>query len=163
MPSKELEPGQREGILGAHGASDALVRLCCFHPAYGYEDFLQGYRPETLNGSICFPLRDGAFKTLCADALSRPDEPFFLIIDEINRGDIPRIFGELLTVLEKDKRGKAIVLPVSGSYPQIRDFLKRSLAEIPLMSVDQLALKRESRNDAAVQAELRLTLHMVKS
>jgi hypothetical protein len=56
-----------------------------------------------------------------------------------------------------------IVLPVSGSYPQIRDFLKRSLAEIPVMSVDQLALKRESRNDAAVQAELRITLHMVKS
>jgi len=56
-----------------------------------------------------------------------------------------------------------IVLPVSGSYAQIRDFLKRSLAEIPVMSVDQLALKRESRNDAAVQAELRLTLHMVKS
>jgi Tfp pilus assembly protein PilO len=56
-----------------------------------------------------------------------------------------------------------IVLPVSGSYPQIRDFLKRSLAEIPVMSLDQLALKRESRNDAAVHAELRITLHMVKS
>jgi Tfp pilus assembly protein PilO len=56
-----------------------------------------------------------------------------------------------------------MVLPVAGSYPQIRDFLKRSLAEIPVMSVDQLTLKRESRNDGAVQAELRLTLHMVKS
>lgn len=56
-----------------------------------------------------------------------------------------------------------IVLPLAGSYPQIRDFLKRSLAEIPVMSVDQLTLKRESRNDGAVQAELRLTLHMVRS
>jgi hypothetical protein len=56
-----------------------------------------------------------------------------------------------------------MVLPVAGSYPQIRDFLKRSLAEIPVMSVDQLTLKRETRNDGAVQAELRLTLHMVKS
>lgn len=56
-----------------------------------------------------------------------------------------------------------IVLPLAGSYPQIRDFLKRSLAEIPVMSIDQLTLKRESRNDGAVQAELRLTLHMVKS
>lgn len=56
-----------------------------------------------------------------------------------------------------------MVLPVSGSYPQIRDFLKRSLAEIPVLSVDQLALKRETRNDGAIQAELRLTLHMVKS
>lgn len=56
-----------------------------------------------------------------------------------------------------------MVLPVAGSYPQIRDFLKRSLAEIPVMSVDQLTLKRESRNDGTVHAELRLTLHMVKS
>jgi Tfp pilus assembly protein PilO len=56
-----------------------------------------------------------------------------------------------------------IVLPVSGSYAQIRDFLQRALAEIPVMSLDQLTLKRESRNDGTVQAELRLTLHMVKS
>ena len=60
-----------------------------------------------------------------------------------------------------------IVLPVAGSYAQIRDFLKRSLADIPLLSVDQLTLKRETRtegrNEGAIQAELRLTLHMVKS
>jgi hypothetical protein len=56
-----------------------------------------------------------------------------------------------------------IVLPVAGSYPQIRDFLKRSLAEIPVLSLDQITLKRETRNDPAVQAELRLTLHIVKS
>jgi hypothetical protein len=56
-----------------------------------------------------------------------------------------------------------MVLPIAGSYPQIKDFLKRSLAEIPVMSVDQLALKRESRNEGAIHAELRLTLHMVKS
>jgi type II secretion system (T2SS) protein M len=56
-----------------------------------------------------------------------------------------------------------MVVPIAGSYPQIRDFLKRSLAEIPVMSVDQLTLKRETRNDGAIQAELRLTLHMVKS
>jgi hypothetical protein len=54
------------------------------------------------------------------------------------------------------------VLPVAGSYGQIRDFLKRSLAEIPIMSLDQISLKRAERSDA-VQAELRLTLHMVKS
>ena len=56
-----------------------------------------------------------------------------------------------------------IVLPVTGSYPQIREFLKRSLAEIPVMSIDQLSLKRESRKDGVLQAELRLTFHMVKS
>ena len=57
-----------------------------------------------------------------------------------------------------------IVLPVAGSYGQIRDFLKRALAEIPVMSVDQLTLKREGKQPTlALQAEMRLTLHMVKS
>jgi hypothetical protein len=55
-----------------------------------------------------------------------------------------------------------IVLPVSGSYSQIRDFLKRSQADIPVMSIDQINLKRAEKGDL-VQAELRLTLHMVKS
>jgi Tfp pilus assembly protein PilO len=53
-----------------------------------------------------------------------------------------------------------ITLPAAGSYPQIRDFLKRSLAEIPLLSLDSVSLKR---NEGAVHAEMRLTLHMVKS
>ena len=55
-----------------------------------------------------------------------------------------------------------IVLPVSGSYAQIREFLNRALAEIPVLSLDQLSLKREKRTDGTVQAELRLTLHGVK-
>jgi len=55
-----------------------------------------------------------------------------------------------------------IVLPVSGSYAQIRDFLKRALAEIPVLSLDQVSLRRESRNDSRVRAELRLALHRVK-
>jgi 5-methylcytosine-specific restriction protein B len=91
-----------------------LVRVCCFHPAYGYEDFIEGYRPETVDGRITFRLRDGLFKRLCKDAGEAADRSFFLVVDEINRGDIPRIFGELLTVLEADKRHKAVVLPVSG-------------------------------------------------
>ena len=55
-----------------------------------------------------------------------------------------------------------IVLPVTGSYTQIRDFLKRSLAEIPVLSIDPVSLKKEEPK-GALHAELRLTLHMVKS
>ncbi|HYX66326.1 MAG TPA: hypothetical protein VE935_19070, partial [Burkholderiales bacterium] len=55
-----------------------------------------------------------------------------------------------------------ILLPLSGSYAQMREFLDRALAEIPVLSLDQMTLKRESRRDGAVQAELRLTLHMVR-
>lgn len=56
-----------------------------------------------------------------------------------------------------------IVLPLTGSYVQMRDFLRRSLAEIPVLSLDQISLKREGRREGAVQAEVRLTLHRVKS
>jgi Tfp pilus assembly protein PilO len=60
-----------------------------------------------------------------------------------------------------------IVLPVSGSYGQIRDFLKRAAAEIPVMSIDQITLKKDEKNGAApraaLHAEMRLTLHLVKS
>jgi 5-methylcytosine-specific restriction protein B len=91
-----------------------FVRCCTFHPAYGYEDFLEGFRPH-LNqlGNLTFQLRDGIFKRICTDASQKPDQNFFLLVDEINRGDIPRIFGELLTSLELDKRGFSVSLPVS--------------------------------------------------
>lgn len=110
-----LDEPQRRTVVG-DGASAGLVRICCFHPAYGYEDFLEGYRPLTVNGQISFVLRDGVFKSLCRDAQASPSRNYYLIIDEINRGDIPRIFGELLTVLEKDKRGKRIILPLSQEF-----------------------------------------------
>ena len=55
-----------------------------------------------------------------------------------------------------------IVVPVSGSYGQIRGFLKRALAEVPVLSLDQVSLKRESRNDARVRAELRMAIHRMK-
>ena len=55
-----------------------------------------------------------------------------------------------------------IVLPVAGSYAQIRDFLKRAQAEIPVMSIDQVTLKKDEKKGGAIHAEMRLTLHMVK-
>ncbi len=100
------------------GSSDrrGLLRMCTFHPAYGYEDFVEGYRPvvDEHGGTLHFSLTDGIFKQLCSDAEREPQQRFILLVDEINRGDIPRIFGELLTLLERDKRGQAVHLPVSG-------------------------------------------------
>ena len=90
------------------------LRCCTFHPAFGYEDFIEGYRPQkSTDGQLVFERRDGIFKTLCRDAAAST-ETFVLLIDEINRGDIPRIFGELLTLLEKNKRGQEVILPLSG-------------------------------------------------
>ncbi len=104
----EAERSQVEG-------PDGLVRLCTFHPGYGYEDFMEGLRPQTVNGQMVFEARDGIFKHLCHDAAKEPSRSFFLVVDEINRGDVPRIFGELISVIEHDKRGKLITLPVTGS------------------------------------------------
>src|SRR5262249_4991596 len=112
-PFDQLSDGDKAVVVGGP-ESPGMVRLCCFHPAYGYEDFIEGYRPETLDGQVAFRLRDGVFKRLARDAQQAPGRRFFLVVDGINRGDIPRIFGELLTILEHDKRGKAVVLPVSG-------------------------------------------------
>ena len=111
-PFDQLSDGEKAVVVGGP-ESLGMVRMCCFHPAYGYEDFIEGYRPESQDGRMSFALRDGLFKRLCRDAEAQPERPFYLIIDEINRGDIPRIFGELLTIIEKEKRGKSIILPLS--------------------------------------------------
>ncbi len=110
-----LSEENRSWIMGSSPAFGGTVRLVCFHPAYGYEDFLEGYRPEAVNGNMLFAVRDGVFKRLCLDAASNPTHKFFLIIDELNRGDVPRIFGELLTVLERSRRGTKVLLPLSGA------------------------------------------------
>ncbi len=114
MPFTQLGPDQRRQVIGGEASDSPLVRVCTFHPAYGYEDFLEGYRPCDSDGQLSFVLRDGLFLNLCKDAEANHSRKFFLIIDEINRGDIPRIFGELLTVLESSKREKPVLLPLSG-------------------------------------------------
>lgn len=110
----ELEEQQQRAIVEGTDAHGPLVRVCTFHPAYGYEDFIEGYRPVQLDGQLAFENREGIFKALCREAAAHPTLPFYLIIDEINRGDVPRIFGELLTVLEQDKRSQPVLLPLSG-------------------------------------------------
>jgi 5-methylcytosine-specific restriction enzyme B len=105
-------PAEQQGVV--FGKRDSTVRLCTFHPAYGYEDFLEGYRPVNQGGELTFELRPGIFKSMCSDASANPSHAYYLLVDEINRGDIPRIFGELLTVLELSKRGMPVTLPLSG-------------------------------------------------
>ena len=117
----ELSVDEKRRVLGQDSLASGLVRRCTFHPAYGYEDFIEGYRPLSTNGQLAFEKRSGIFKSLCEEAEKNPNRPYYLIIDEINRGDIPRIFGELLTLLEKDKRGQPVLLPLSGEPFQVPD------------------------------------------
>lgn len=81
-----------------------LITFTTFHQSYGYEDFIQGIRPDTQNGSISFIKADGAFKRAADRALEDPENNYVIIIDEINRANISKVFGELITLIEEDKR-----------------------------------------------------------
>jgi 5-methylcytosine-specific restriction protein B len=140
----QLDPKERVLIEGSE-QGNGLVRACTFHPAYGYEDFLEGYRPTSTNGALGFERRDGIFKRLCKDAAQAPERTHYLLVDEVNRGDIPRIFGELLTLLEMDKRGMTLTLPASGEVfsvpPNVRVIGTMNTADRSIALLDT-ALRR---------------------
>ena len=88
------------------------VRMIQFHQSYAYEDFIQGYRPREDGG---FELRNGVFFTFCREAASNPDDRYVFIIDEVNRGNLGKIFGELMMLIEADKRGSEYAVPLTYS------------------------------------------------
>jgi 5-methylcytosine-specific restriction protein B len=93
------------------------LKKVTFHPSYAYEDFVEGFKPVNSDGGgLKLELKDGIFKSLCEAADKDPGRPYLLLIDEINRGNIPKIFGELITLLELDKRGLSTILPQSGEW-----------------------------------------------
>ena len=94
------------------------VRMIQFHQSYAYEDFIQGYRPREKGG---FELRNGVFYSFCREAAANPDGRYVFIIDEVNRGNLSKILGELMMLIEADKRGPEYAVPLTYS-PEAEPF-----------------------------------------
>lgn len=108
---------------------DERVLFLQFHPAFGYDDFVEGFRPAQTAAAtvpaqpgavaegpkgVTYILEDRHFLKFADKAAKDPEKHYVLVIDELNRGDVARIFGELLTYLELDYRGKPFTLAISG-------------------------------------------------
>jgi 5-methylcytosine-specific restriction protein B len=116
------------------------LEMIQFHQSYSYDDFVRGYRP--LPGKPgTFGLQDGVFHEFCQKAIDDPDHEYVFIIDEINRGNLSQIFGELLMLVERDKRGPDFSVPLV--YRKVADerfYVPSNLYLIGLMNLADRSL-----------------------
>jgi len=115
-------PEARAELMRKYKAAikDGRITFTTFHQSYGYEDFIQGLRPDTESGGFNFIPVDGVFKRIADEAIQHGDKDYVIIIDEINRANISKVFGELITLIEEDKRwGEINALSVTLPSGQI--------------------------------------------
>jgi 5-methylcytosine-specific restriction protein B len=116
------------------------LEMVQFHQSYSYDDFVRGYRPlESKSGG--FGLQNGVFYNFCQKAIQDPDHEYVFIIDEINRGNLSLIFGELLLLIEADKRGPDYAVPLIYHSPdEPRFYVPQNLYLIGLMNLADRSL-----------------------
>ncbi|MBB3106718.1 5-methylcytosine-specific restriction protein B [Psychrobacter luti] len=121
----EFQQAQRENNSQNQEFRQQRFSMISFHQAYGYEEFVEGIRPvmtvpnHVANSStqMSYAIQDGAFLKLCQRAANDPDQRYAMLIDEINRANVSRVFGELLSLVETDKRaGMTNAMTVNLAY-----------------------------------------------
>ena len=135
-----MRGGSPNGSPPADCYSDArfgMRWMVQFHQSHAYEDFVEGWRPTETGG---FALRNGVFFEFCKRAEARPDTRFVFIIDEINRGSLSRILGELLMLIERDKRGSAQAIPLTYSGAEERFFVPDNVHALGMMNTADRSL-----------------------
>ena len=118
----QKSPSERATLMKKYkeAIQQGRITFTTFHQSYGYEDFIQGLRPDTQNGGFNFVPVDGVFKRIADEAIQHGDKDYVIIIDEINRANISKVFGELITLIEEDKRwGEINALSVTLPSGQI--------------------------------------------
>ena len=124
------------------GGNDGIVELVQFHPSDGYEDFIQGIRPSTESGELRYKVLPGRFLEFCEAASMRPGSRCVLIVDEINRANLSRVFGELMYLLEYRTREVPLAGGGSLSIPKnVRMIGTMNTADRSIALVDH-ALRR---------------------
>ncbi|QGQ94157.1 EVE domain-containing protein [Paenibacillus psychroresistens] len=116
---------------------DSRISMIQFHQSYSYEDFIQGYKPVVSGG---FALKNGIFYDFCQKATKDPDHNYYLIIDEINRGNLSKIFGEVMMLIESDKRSKAYSVKLTYSDDSEQFYIPVNLYLIGTMNTADRSL-----------------------
>jgi 5-methylcytosine-specific restriction protein B len=122
-------------VIGMKDASK--VEMIQFHQSYSYEDFIEGFRPVE---SGKFEVKRGVFYNFCKKAGKDKANKYFFIIDEINRGNFSKIMGELMLLLENDKRGEEFAIPLT--YSGERFFVPENIYIIGMMNTADRSLAR---------------------
>ena len=120
-------------LIGHKG--DGPIEMVQFHQSYAYEDFVEGFRPTETGG---FTLKPGVFRRFCDRARDNPATPHVFIIDEINRGNLSRIFGELLMLIEHDKRSEDYA--VALTYSEERFYVPANVHILGMMNTADRSL-----------------------